>query len=151
MASSKPGSSLELGLLGERIVGNLGTKNDNQLGINMTYTWGGSSTAKPMVYAVTKLSDLENLRNWVTKPAVHMEQVLALKDESRITLTGGKTSPVNTVGLFVPTPEGEIRIRSINCCNGSTQIMDLVSNFSIRRSPSLNFSRISDKRYSIFC
>jgi len=97
LASSKPGSSLELGLLGERIVGNLGTKNDNQVGINMTYSWGGSSTAKPMVYAVTNLNDLENLRNWVGKPAVHMEQVLALKDESKIALQDGKTNPVNTV------------------------------------------------------
>jgi len=90
LVNSAPGSSLELSLLGERIIGNLGTQNDTQGGINLTYTWGGNPTAKPMVYEVPKANvGINGLRDWVSKPAVHMEQVLALKDEtSRAAVTG---------------------------------------------------------------
>jgi hypothetical protein len=82
LVNSAPGSSLELGVLGERVIGNLGTRNDTQGGVNFAYTWGGNPTAKPMLYGVPKAdTGISGLRDWVSNPAVRMEQVLALKDE----------------------------------------------------------------------
>lgn len=93
LVNSTPGSSLELGLLGERIIGNLGTRNDTQGGVNVSYTWGGNSTSKPMLYDVPKAdTGISGLRDWVSQPAVRMSQVLALKDE-RIERIGTVTTP----------------------------------------------------------
>jgi hypothetical protein len=93
LVNSTPGSSLELGVLGERVIGNLGTRNDTQGGVNFAYTWGGNPTAKPMLYGVPKAdTGISGLRDWVSNPAVRMEQVLALKDE-RIQRIGTITTP----------------------------------------------------------
>jgi hypothetical protein len=93
LVNSAPGSSLELGVLGERVIGNLGTRNDTQRGVNFAYTWGGNPTAKPMLYGVPKAdTGISGLRDWVSNPAVRMEQVLALKDE-KIQQIGTITTP----------------------------------------------------------
>lgn len=90
---SVPGSNLQLGLLGETVVGNLGTRSDNKFGINFAYTWGGKQNAKPFVYGLPCINTMENLRDWVSKPAVRMEQVLALKDQSSEQLPSTTPSP----------------------------------------------------------
>jgi len=91
---SIPGSNLQLGLLGERIVGNLGARNDNQVGINLTYNWGGDQNAKPAMYGSPQANvGINNLRDWVSNPAVRMQQVLALVDQSSEILPSPVPSP----------------------------------------------------------
>lgn len=111
---SVPGSNLQLGLLGENIVGNLGTRSDNRFGINLAYTWGGDQNVKPFVYGAPCISIINNLRSWVSKPSVRMEQVLALTDQSSEILSASTLSPKDQPNaaqhIIIVHPKGKKQI-----------------------------------------
>ena len=88
LLKSNPGSKLELGLEGKRIIGANSLSNDSQLDIDIGYEWGGVGLGHPSSYMLS--NDLcdeswqsSSLLDWVSKPAVYMDQVLAVKDEHR--------------------------------------------------------------------
>ena len=88
LLKSNPGSKLELGLEGKRIIGANSLSNDSQLDVDIGYEWGGVGLGHPSSYMLS--NDLcdeswqsSSLLDWVSKPAVYMDQVLAVKDEHR--------------------------------------------------------------------
>lgn len=88
------GTQLELGLLGERIIGNLGLANDSRVGVEMNYSWGGDTSASSAKYGALTLNNaIGNLTDWTAQPAVHMQQVLAIKDQKSEAITPAPYRP----------------------------------------------------------
>lgn len=82
LLNSAPGSQLQLGLIGEKIDANFGLPNDNRVGLQLSYSWGGDSTSHPMTFTdPVPSNDAGGLKDWTNTPAVHMSQVLAIKDQ----------------------------------------------------------------------
>ncbi len=82
-----PGSQLILQLNGERIIGKSGMSNDSQVGVNLSYAFGGNTIGHPAQYDdFSNSGSLGNLSDWTATPAVYMDQVLAVKDEAKIAL-----------------------------------------------------------------
>ena len=93
LVNNVPGSQLQLGLVGERIDGSHGLPNDNRVGLKLSYSWGGDNSAQPVTFSdPMPNNNAGGLRDWTATPAVHMEQVLAIKDQKSVALT----SPVPT-------------------------------------------------------
>jgi hypothetical protein len=79
---SKPGTSLEMGLSGEYIVGGATLANDTRVGVNLKYAFANDPLAPQDSYKFEgKRQSSGDLVNWTGVPAVHMAQVLAIKDE----------------------------------------------------------------------
>jgi len=81
---SAPGTQLQLGLIGERIDGNLGLPNDNRVGLNLSYSWGGNSNQSATFSDPAPNNDASGLKDWTNTPAIHMSQVLAIKDQKTV-------------------------------------------------------------------
>lgn len=88
---SAPGTQLQLGLIGERMDGNLGLPNDNRVGLNLSYSWGGDSNQSATFSDPVPNNDASGLKDWTNTPAVHMSQVLAIKDQKTVDM--GVVSP----------------------------------------------------------
>lgn len=87
LLKTAPGSQLTLALTGDRMIGKSGLSNDTQAGINLDYTFGGSNMGHPATFGDLSTSDsLGDLADWTSTPAVHMDQVLAVKDEATVAL-----------------------------------------------------------------
>jgi hypothetical protein len=88
LVHSVPGNQLQLGLVGERIDGSHGLPNDNRVGLKLSYSWGGDNSAQPATFSdPAPNNDTAGLRDWTATPAVHMQQVLAIKDQKTVKVT----------------------------------------------------------------
>lgn len=77
-----PGSTLEMDIIGNRILGKSTAQNDTQFNLNLIYQWGGDTRGHPTVYtAFTAPLNEGDLSDWSSSPAVYMQQVMAIKDE----------------------------------------------------------------------
>lgn len=83
LAVTDPNYRIELGLTGERIIGNTDddTADDTRFGLNVNYKWGSESFDQHEGYAFQTENAREDLVSFTAIPAVHMEKVLAVKDE----------------------------------------------------------------------
>jgi len=84
LMSSAPGSQLEVVLSSDRLIAQTGTNNDTQVGLNLNYSWGGDTKTAPALYRLSTQDTLGDLSDWTGQPAVHMDQVLAVRDEATI-------------------------------------------------------------------
>ncbi len=104
---SKPGTQLELGLTGTRTLGRTaGMENDSRIGVNMSYSWGGDSRSKSFGYQLDSPSSTSDLASWTSQPAVHMAQVLAAKDETKVKVVNA-VHPVKPVLSTIDVKAGE--------------------------------------------
>ena len=99
LLNSAPGSQLQLGLIGERIDANFGLPNDNRVGLQLSYSWGGDSASKPITFSdPVPNNNADGLKDWANAPAVHMAQVLAIKDQKTEKVNGNtKAAPKSGV------------------------------------------------------
>ena len=80
-----PGSNLELGLTGARLLGNTGTPSDSQFGLDFSYHWDVPQLGSPSAYTdFEDASTLNNIKDWASTPAVYQAQVLAVRDQKTI-------------------------------------------------------------------
>ncbi|MGD9109061.1 MAG: hypothetical protein PVI75_07875 [Gammaproteobacteria bacterium] len=99
LLNSVPGSQLQLGLVGEKIDANFGLPNDERVGLQLSYSWGGDSTGQPMTFSdPVPSNDASGLKDWTSTPAVHMSQVLAIKDQKTERINS-KTKTASKDGL----------------------------------------------------
>ena len=85
LAPSWAGTRLQLGVVASHITGDIPESGDNRLGLQLLYTWGGDPMVSPLLYTVPTLNGPTSLLAYVNTPAVHMPQVLVVKDERVIT------------------------------------------------------------------
>ncbi|MGB6976113.1 MAG: hypothetical protein WBE18_01455 [Gammaproteobacteria bacterium] len=78
---TRPGRHLEVAALGSRIEGDIPTGSDNRLGLSLAYSWGGDPNGVAFVYSLPITNNAYDLSNWTAEPAVHLPDVLAVKDE----------------------------------------------------------------------
>jgi hypothetical protein len=83
------GMKFELGIYGERINNIEGRDNDKVFGINFSIAQSFNSKAQYVLGAQDSLADI---KGWVSDPAVHMAQVLAITDEKRERSAGNGNS-----------------------------------------------------------
>ena len=87
-----PGSTLEMDIIGNRILGKSTAQNDTQFNLNLIYQWGGDTLGHPLIYtAFTAAPNEGNLSDWSSTPAVYMQQVMAVKDEKVVQI--GDSTP----------------------------------------------------------
>jgi hypothetical protein len=81
LAYTRPGRHLEIAALGSRVEGNIPVGADNRLGISLAYSWGGNPDRPAYVYSLPTTTNAFDLSEWTSTPAVHLPEVLAVKDE----------------------------------------------------------------------
>jgi hypothetical protein len=122
-----PGSQLEVGLLGKRIIGKQGNPNDVSVGLNFAYSWGLDKSEASAGYTMQSDNSFADLASWTSEPAVHMEQVLAIKDQtSRAATAVQDNKPVvkaasNTKNIIYVYP-GQ---NALKVANQTTQQIDV--------------------------
>ncbi|KPJ67267.1 MAG: hypothetical protein AMJ43_05220 [Coxiella sp. DG_40] len=84
---SMSGTRFELGLNGERIIGNHGLQSDIRVGVNLNLRLGVNKTnSATHGYNLNLTDNFTDLSDWTAKPAVYMPQVLAVKNEYTMAL-----------------------------------------------------------------
>jgi hypothetical protein len=81
LAYTKPGRHLEVAALASRVEGDIPVGADNRLGLSLAYSWGGDPERPAFVYSLPVTDNAYDLTRWTTEPAVHLPEVLAVKDE----------------------------------------------------------------------
>ena len=78
---TKKNFGIELSLLGHHVHSHTALGNENRIGIRVACYWK-TKDAKNTVYILPSNAALGNIRDWVGTPAVHMDQVLAVRDQA---------------------------------------------------------------------
>jgi hypothetical protein len=82
LAYTRPGRHLEIALLGSSTQGDTPVGTDHRAGLSLAYSWSGNLDKPPFVYSLPTLNNAyEDLSSWTAAPAVHLPEVLAVKDE----------------------------------------------------------------------
>jgi len=97
LLNSAPGTQLELGVNGEYLEGSHGIDNDTKGGITLAYSWGGNSIGHPSTYSDFGTAASNSITSFTNTPAVHMQQVLAVRDQKsvQVVTSSSKTSTTN--------------------------------------------------------
>lgn len=106
LAVTDPNYRLEFGISGEKISGgnsDNASGDDTRFGVDLNYKWGSESFDVNEKYGIQtdNSSAFGDLASWVSTPAVHMEKVLAIKEEKNIKLAVPTTDGLN--GKTIPT------------------------------------------------
>ena len=107
LVHTRPGTKLQVGLLGARNLGTDKLASDDRVGFNVSYSWGGNTSAKNTGYQAmadnhTTVDAHQGLSTWTGTPAVHMSQVLAIADQKTINKATGKTMLGDNNGAVTP-------------------------------------------------
>lgn len=79
LASTRPGTRLELGLQGSHLDGSYYLGTDNRITLGLTYSWGGNPDMPRANYFN---ENFDSLINWASQPVLPMPTVLVQKDEA---------------------------------------------------------------------
>ncbi|MFA6037763.1 MAG: IPT/TIG domain-containing protein [Legionellales bacterium] len=82
--------SAEVALLGQRIVSQNETPDNNIVGLQVGFDFGLGGTGPR--YALSNLNTSKDIEQWTSTPAVYMEQVLAVAEQYSEFLSGSKVS-----------------------------------------------------------
>jgi hypothetical protein len=88
LAHTVPGTQLQLGLTGSHNVGAGTLPTDNRIGLNLAYTWGGSTHDHPAAYTdfvnKSEVDSHADLAGYASAPAVRRDQVFAVADQKSV-------------------------------------------------------------------
>ncbi|MBU1628598.1 MAG: hypothetical protein KKH06_00720, partial [Gammaproteobacteria bacterium] len=111
LADNAPGNVLEIGLSGTHIAGSHGIDNDNRVDLDLTYSWDSDTMGDFTYYgSFGEDNSQQALRSWTAAPAVHMEQVLAVRDEKVQQVVTSKQSFVAAQAISIPVVPGNVRV-----------------------------------------
>ncbi len=107
----------ELGLNGERIIGNHGLQSDTRVGVNINLRFAANKTKSNSGYDLNLANNFNDLASWTAEPAVYMAQVLAIKDEYKTALGTDPFANPNTILKDINIPYGTFFSKSYEALN----------------------------------
>jgi len=108
LVRTAPGSNLTLLFNTKRIIGNDGTGNDSQVGLDLDYQWDGDAQSAAPTYSLSDSNNMDNLTAWTDAPAVYMQQVLAKLDQKDVLLNN---TTFNHHSTSILAANGSLRIQ----------------------------------------
>ena len=102
LVPSAAGSQLEVVLSGDRLIAQTGTNNDTQASLNLNYSLDGDTKTAPALYNLSTQDAPGDLSDWTGQPAVHMDQVLAVRDEATVAAPVSLIPPLLTTKKKAP-------------------------------------------------
>lgn len=134
LVHTRPGTSLQLGVLGGRNLGTGQLASDTRVGLNIAYSWGGDQDSPTSTYKA--FSDNANntdavdahqgLSNFAATPAVHMNQVYAIADQRSQNKTTGQQLGVNALPVYItPIDQGKAITTAQNFSTNTASTVDL--------------------------
>lgn len=105
LAITAPLYNLTFNVSGSRIIGLGQAPNDTLFGVNFVYHWDQDKTGQVSQISLTPYEQQADISNWVAQPSVYMQQVMAIKDETKIQLPSTSSDSVHqTANQKTPYP-----------------------------------------------
>lgn len=116
---------------------------DNRIGLNFTYQFGNGQS-KGQGYTFGSVGEMGDITNWTNNPAVHMEKVLAVKDEQVRYLSSSELPGIGDFeadGVFGENLSLDI---SNHFVFGFGSLVDIINNFTAKTLATAEDQNLAD-------